>query len=453
MKGFLLNALFLLIFAGTVTECGIRSSANEAWELTKIITKGESYNSQEDIIEVKHCDGLPEKKSFGCTAGKVANIGFSVGGNFGVSNVASISSEVSSELGFEQGQSETLDLETPPSGHIYKYKILTSYKVLSGEGEAYSDKGGKAKVTYVFKASCKLEIVPPREDIFCKGSDTTTSITVSPAVQAQSIQEPTTTEVLSIAQEPSVSETLPPLDGSEESQSKDGMELIYIPSGKFVMGAGNSDSGAYESEMPQNTISLDSYWIDKYEITNAMYKLCVQASVCSPPSDFQSSTHSSYYGNSRYDQYPVINITWFDANTYCKWAGRRLPTEAEWEKAARGTDARIFHWGNEFGGNLANYNNNKLDTTQVGSFPGGSSFFGLLDMAGNVWEWVADWYQASYYKEMPLQNPTGPSSGSRKIVRGGGFKSTYFYLRISYRFGWDPEYYDNNIGFRCASTP
>jgi formylglycine-generating enzyme required for sulfatase activity len=242
--------------------------------------------------------------------------------------------------------------------------------------------------------------------------------------------------------------------GDTKLSAKDEMTLVYIPAGKFTRGAGDSDKVAYDSEKPQNSIDLNAFWIDRTEITNAMYARCVNASVCRPPQSYESSISNRYYGNPQFDNYPVINITWQDAKNYCQWAGRRLPTEAEWEKAARGTDARVYPWGNEFGKGLTNFDGSGYSgPTPVGSFPKGASYYGLLDMAGNVWEWVQDWYLDSYYKESPSSNPTGPSSGHRKVVRGGGWDSKVFYLRVTYRFGWNIDFYSDKIGFRCASNP
>ncbi len=160
---------------------------------------------------------------------------------------------------------------------------------------------------------------------------------------------------------------------------KDNMTLLYIPSGKFKMGSTSTDPHAQGDEIPQHDVYLNAYWIDQTEVTNKMYALCVFAGSCPPPLKKSSWTRQSYYGNSEFDNYPVIYVEWNDAAQYCQWAGRRLPTEAEWEKAARGTDGRTFPWGNEPPSpDLLNYSQTVGDTTTVGSYPKGASTLSRL---------------------------------------------------------------------------
>ena len=187
--------------------------------------------------------------------------------------------------------------------------------------------------------------------------------------------------------------------GSTIISNNDGMKLLYVPAGNFLMGSTDADPNAQPNEKPQHAVYLDAFWIDQTDVTNAMYSKCVNAGVCNQPTELNSSTYSNYYGNSEFDNYPVMNITWYMANTYCKWVGRQLPTEAQWEKVARGTDGRMYPWGSTAPDTtLLNYNPDGGDTTAVGSYPKGVSPYGALDMAGNVWQWVADWYSATYYQ-------------------------------------------------------
>ena len=232
--------------------------------------------------------------------------------------------------------------------------------------------------------------------------------------------------------------------------------MVLIPQGDFKMGSRNGEV----DERPVNTVFLDSYYIDKYKVTNALYKLCVDSLVCAAPKFSNSYLRPSYYGDSRFDQYPVIGADWYMAKTYCEWRGSRLPIEAEWEKAARGTDGRTYPWGEEIDQSRANYNNNNDpnyvgDTNRVDHYPQGISPYGLFDMAGNTWEWVADIYDPNYYATLssPVFNPLGPTSGEYRVIRGGSWNSSAYNLRTSRRSWNDPANGNVYIGFRCARSP
>ena len=228
-----------------------------------------------------------------------------------------------------------------------------------------------------------------------------------------------------------------------------GETLVYVPAGEFTMG---SDTGA-SNEQPVHTVYLDAFWIDQTEVTNKQYKACVDAGMCELPSSTSSYTHPNYYGNPEFDNYPAIYVNWDKANRYCEvWTGGDLPTEAQWEKAARGMDARTYPWGNDAPNkDFLNYDNNVGDTTVVKGYPNTASFYGLYDMAGNVWEWVNDWYSETYYESSSSSNnPLGPESGQYRVVRGGSWGSYNDLVRSAIRNANDHSYTGYGIGFRCA---
>ena len=229
----------------------------------------------------------------------------------------------------------------------------------------------------------------------------------------------------------------------------DDMVMVYVPAGEFEMGS----SDGPENERPVHTVVLDGFWIDRTEVTNSQYQRCVGAGQCDAPVESKSFTRDSYYGNSVFGNYPVVYVNWHQAAGYCSWAGARLPTEAEWEYAARGPDGFEYPWGNSApDDSLLNSDRNVGDTSEVGSYPDGASWCGALDMAGNVWKWVADWYAEDYYATSPSENPEGPSSGERRVLRAGSWFNAASLARGAYRAGLDPNdtFYYN--GFRCAGS-
>ena len=239
-------------------------------------------------------------------------------------------------------------------------------------------------------------------------------------------------------------------------------ELILIPAGDFQMGCDPTHNNSYPCKnyvLPLHSVYLDTYKIDKYEVTNAQYARCVRAGACVVPESEPSDFYKSNYKNPAYVNHPVVFVSWQDAVNYCTWAGKRLPTEAEWEKAARGTTIRVYPWGDQTADcKLANFTISSscevnTQTNVVGSYPTGASPYGVMDMAGNVGEWVNDWYQSDYYTISPLRNPRGPASGNAGVLRGGGWSTPSSNLGISNRAKVSRDHKESFTGFRCASSP
>lgn len=235
-----------------------------------------------------------------------------------------------------------------------------------------------------------------------------------------------------------------------KGSAKDGMQLVYIPAGEFLMG---TDSPDYQNSRPEHKVYLNAYWIDKTEVSNAMYALCLQAGKCMDA--LAKSGLNPYFGKPEYANEPVIYVTWYDADGYCKWAGRRLPTEAEWEKAARGTDGRDYPWGDippsmEY----LNFDMNIGQPVAVDRYLQGASPYGVLNLAGNVREWISDWFSPGYYHVSPYANPRGPQvqAGLLKSLRGSSFDDTTPESSVYVRFAHDPNSPGRNRGFRCASN-
>ncbi|MEZ0396683.1 MAG: formylglycine-generating enzyme family protein [Anaerolineales bacterium] len=239
----------------------------------------------------------------------------------------------------------------------------------------------------------------------------------------------------------------------------DGADVIYIPPTTFVMGASAGDSQAGDDEQPAHQVSLDGFYIYAREVTNRMYAECVRAGACFPVQPLPNGP-TSHYNDPAYADYPVVGVDWNMARDYCRWAGGRLPTEAEWELAARGVEGYLYPWGNEPAPSCDRLNMFGClvppDTRPVGSYPLGVSPFGLFDLAGNVWEWVNDWYDADYYTASAVSNPLGPSAPPDgqyplKVVRGGSWNSYPNDVRAAARAWANPYAPYDDLGFRCVA--
>jgi formylglycine-generating enzyme required for sulfatase activity len=226
--------------------------------------------------------------------------------------------------------------------------------------------------------------------------------------------------------------------------------MVSIPSGCFDMGDAFAEGWA--DELPVHNVCLSPFEMDIHEITNAEYAECVTAGGCTAPKFSNSYSRGTYYGDPVYDNYPVIWLWWDDVVDYCTWAGKRLPTEAEWEYAARGGLAgKRYPWGDTISSTDANYDFNVGDTSPVESEPYAANGYGLFDMAGNVWEWVADWFNENYYSVSPTNDPTGPASGIAYVRRGGSWDHSAFGLRVANRCDFcHADRHGNNLGGRCA---
>ncbi|MBW2703418.1 MAG: formylglycine-generating enzyme family protein [Deltaproteobacteria bacterium] len=242
---------------------------------------------------------------------------------------------------------------------------------------------------------------------------------------------------------------------SEAESPKDTKDMLRIPGGVFFMGCNRDlDLKCQGDERPGHRVMLKKFWMDRHEVTGADYKRCVAAGACSRPAEKENCNHQ----RSDADQHPVNCVSWHQADRYCRWAKKRLPTEAEWEKAARSDDGRSYPWGQKApsceqavmvstdGGCGSGR------TSPVCSKPSGNSPYGLCDMAGNVWEWTADWYQADLYLGQDQRNnPKGPAQGKRRVLRGGSLYGIAKYLRTANRDADPPRKRDDAVGFRCAA--
>jgi formylglycine-generating enzyme required for sulfatase activity len=235
------------------------------------------------------------------------------------------------------------------------------------------------------------------------------------------------------------------------------MMLVCVPAGNLTIGAAEDDTQAGADEKPLHQVYLDAFWIDRTEVTNAMFEKCIAANACHKRDyspyllGVRLPNGTSYYGEADYADYPVIILDSEEVQTYCEWAERRLPFEAEWEKAARGTDSKLYPRGNILDCRHANYLGCDKKPAKVTALELGASPFGVLNMSGNLWEWVVNWYDSDYYSQSPEKNPNGPTLGEYRTLRGGGWRSLEAQLRLTNRSTGKPEHStDGEIGVRCV---
>ena len=235
-----------------------------------------------------------------------------------------------------------------------------------------------------------------------------------------------------------IGQPVPPIPSDAKISSKDEMVQVFVPAGEFTMGSG---------EEHRHKVYLDSFWMDRVEVTNSMYLKCMQAGGCTPP-----VSDNVYYNKWIYRNHPIVYIAWYQAEAYCEWTDRRLPTEAEWEKAARGTNWRSYPWGfSDPNPRLANYAETMIhESVSSFSYPLGASPYGVLNMSGNVREWVADWYDPHYYEVSPYANPKGPETGKEKSLRSGSYNEGPRGVAIDKRYRHEPQSAGLSRGFRCA---
>jgi formylglycine-generating enzyme required for sulfatase activity len=319
---------------------------------------------------------------------------------------------------------------------------------------------------------------------------------MKPVLHALAPSKVTGDRTIAIPVSPPTQESVP-IDS--RIRPNDGMTMVYVPAGEFDMGNpgiqwmwngslvdGDLGLQVYSDESPQHSVYLDAYWIDQTEVNVEMFRTFIGATGYEttaerdgwgapwkdgpmeeewphvPGTDWQ---HPHGPESIALDEHPVVQVSWEDAAAYCIWAGGGLPTEAQWEKAARGTDGRLWPWGKIYDGNqgsfcdaqcpIERWNQDSYDdgyafTSPIGSFPGGASPYGALDMAGNVWEWVADWYDEDYYSDSPYEDPRGPHSGTERTQRGGAWYDNESWVRTTVRHSTPPWARFDDLGFRCV---
>jgi formylglycine-generating enzyme required for sulfatase activity len=301
-------------------------------------------------------------------------------------------------------------------------------------------------ITLIFVSGCRSNATPESTPIDLSLPPTEQPTEVLPTqteIPPTSTIEPTWTDIPPTKTSEPTPTPQPTVLPNEIEDSK-GVPMVLVPAGEFVMGADDDQAAA----MPAHTVYLDEYYIDVYEVTQNRYRECLEAGGC----DTENGKHLN---TPVWDEHPMMDINWYDAQEYCEWRGGSLPTEAQWEKAARGTDQRRYPWGNEpVSCELARYGECGWMTAPVGSHPAGVSPYGVHDMAGNAWEFVYDWYDRDYYKVSPSENPMGPDRDTGwKSERGGAWFYEATLMSSIWRNHAKPTWHFDYVGFRCIINP
>lgn len=509
MKPAFFISLCLWIIAGLLTACsGPSAIAREGWTLIDVVTTGERTDFQTESVDVRNC-GLPaaaERKSRSCSAGSSAS--FSVGAQAQVGADAGVvlaelnvgvGASAAAELSFDRNSGDTLVLETPDQGFVNRYVIGKEFRILTGQGRIEHKDEGRLDGVYSLQTGCYLRIEQV-ERLTCEEVNTPTPTPTSPPPTSTPTPIPAEPTLIP-TRTPISTATNTPLPAAGDTRQIDGIPFVYVPAGDFTMGSNAAEVDLafeickqyrgdtcqrswYTNQSPQHRVYVDGYWIMRTEVTNAQYGRFVDAGGYTTERYWTGEgwawrtqnniSAPSWWTDVRFNggDYPVVGVGWYEAVAYANWLAERtgmalrLPTEAEWEKAARGEDGRIYPWGDEWDGSRLNYCDSNCtqdwkDTSQddgyqytapAGSYPAGASPYGVLDMAGNVWEWVQDWYDSGYYADSPLANPTGPEMGTYRVIRGGSWYSNASVGRSAYRHGFNiPGIRVSSMGLRLVA--
>jgi formylglycine-generating enzyme required for sulfatase activity len=356
-----------------------------------------------------------------------------------------------------------VDMQSNPSGNLLKSVRSTLFVLVIGIMNVHIS---GCRVSESTQAAVIVTKEQPNIQMHISTVQTSITVLQTQTLTPKPIENRLATPEFSKTVPPSVtpSPTLSP--GENQVSPSDEMVIVFIPAGEYLMGSLETDIGADYDELPQHLVYLNSYWIDQTVVTNAMYAhfLNEMGNQIEDRSTWMDAGDDDvlivqqdgiWKPKEGFENHPAVEVTWFGARAYCQWAGRRLPTEAEWEIAARGAlpggdNDRIYPWGDEISCDKAQYANCGGGLLPVNSKPAGASPTGVLGLSGNTWEWISDWYADDYYAESPLENPKGPSEGVTRVLRGGSWEYDWKHLRSANRRHNGPSVSMHDYGFRCV---